>query len=137
MKFAAIADWADSDEFSVAFRCQQLQVTRSGYYAWRLGGVSDHDHADERLTRLIEQICGQARGNPGVRRVHAGLVALGHRLSRKRVWRLMKAAGRRGRHPRAWKQTTVPGDHPVPAPDLLGRDFTADEPNQKWCGDIT
>lgn len=37
----------------------------------------------------------------------------------------------------AWKRTTIPGDRPVPAPDLIGRQFTADRPNQKWCGDIT
>jgi putative transposase len=69
--------------------------------------------------------------------MHAALAALGHRLSRKRVWRLMKAAGLRGRHPKAWKRTTIPGQRPVGAPDLIGRDFTAAGPNQRWCGDIT
>ncbi len=69
--------------------------------------------------------------------MHAGLVAAGHRLSRKRVWRLMKAAGLQGRHPKAWKRTTVQGDQPVPAPDLIGRGFIAETPNQKWCGDST
>ena len=54
-----------------------------------------------------------------------------------RVWRLMKAAGLQGRHPRAWKKTTVHGERPVPAPDLIGRDFTAKGQNQRWCGDIT
>jgi transposase InsO family protein len=77
------------------------------------------------------------RGNPGVRRVHAELVTLGHRVSPKRVWRLMQAAGLQGRHPKPWKRTTIAGDAPVPAPDLIGRDFTAQAPNQRWCGDIT
>jgi putative transposase len=49
----------------------------------------------------------------------------------------MRLAGLRGRHPKAWKRTTVHGDKPVNAPDLIGRSFTATEPNQKWCGDIT
>ncbi len=49
----------------------------------------------------------------------------------------MKAAGLQGRHPKAWKRTTVPGEQPVNAPDLIGRDFTAAAPNQKWCSDIT
>lgn len=79
----------------------------------------------------------QGRGNPGVRRVWADLVAQGLRVSKKRVWRLMKAAGLRGRHPRAWRRTTIAGADPVPAPDLIGRCFSAQEPNQKWCGDIT
>ena len=69
--------------------------------------------------------------------MHAELASLGHRVGRKRVWRLMKAAGLQGRHPRAWKKTTVHGERPVPAPDLIGRDFTAKERDQRWCGDIT
>ena len=67
----------------------------------------------------------QLKGNPGVRRVHAELASLGHRVARKRVWRLMKQLGLQGRHPRAWKKTTIHGDKPVPAPDLIGRNFTA------------
>ncbi len=137
MKFAAIADWADQDEYPVAFMCAELGVSRSGYYAWRGAPVSVRASADEGLTALIVTICKQARGNPGVRRVRAGLAALGHRLSHKRVWRLMRAADLRGRHPKAWKRTTIAGDKPVPAPDLIGRDFTAAEANTKWCGDIT
>ena len=137
MKFAAIADWADSDEYPVTFMCEQLGVSRSGYYAWRTAPPSARAGADEHLGVLIGAIWRRARGNPGVRRVHAALAAAGHRVSRKRVWRLMKAAGLRGRHPRAWKCTTTHGERPVPAPDLVGRDFRAEQPNRRWCGDIT
>ncbi len=137
MKFAAIADWADQDDYPVAFMCEQLEVSRSGYYAWRGAKPSATADADAQFTALINTICAKARGNPGVRRVRAGLAALGHRLGHKRVWRLMKAAGLQGRHPKAWKRTTMPGEHPVPAPDLIGRSFTAEAVNEKWCGDIT
>ncbi|MDQ2850251.1 MAG: IS3 family transposase [Actinomycetota bacterium] len=137
MKFAAIADWADSKSFPVDFMCHQLDVSRSGYYAWRAAAPSEHAKADLSLTSQIRTICDQGRGNPGVRRVHASLAASGHRVSRKRVWRLMRAAGLQGRHPKAWKRTTVAGDTPVPAPDLIKRDFTSEAPNKKWCGDIT
>lgn len=137
MKFAAIANWAETGEFPVNFMCEQLEVSRSGYYAWRNAEPSARTTADEWLEALIINVYTQARGNPGVRRVHAALAALGHRLGPKRVWRLMKAAGLQGRHPRAWKRTTIHGERPVPAPDLIGRCFTAEEPNQKWCGDIT
>ena len=61
----------------------------------------------------------------------------GVRIARKRVWRLMHAAGLQGRHPRAWKKTTVAGLRPIDAPDLLEQDFTAEVPNTRWCGDIT
>ncbi len=137
MKFAAIADWADTGAFPVAFMCRQLDVSRSGYYAWLTAAPSARATDDAALSTLIATLYRHGRGNPGVRRVRAGLAALGRNLSHKRVWRLMRAAGLRGRHPRAWKRTTIAGDHPVPAPDLIGRNFTAEHPNQRWCGDIT
>ena len=138
MKFAAIADWVDSGEpFPVDFMCAELEVSRSGYYAWRGRGQSERDTADAELTALIRFMFDALRGNPGVRRIRAELAALGHRLAHKRVHRLMQAAGLQGRHPKAWKRTAVHGERPVPAPDLLGRDFTAPAANQRWVGDIT
>ena len=125
MIFAAIADWADAKEYSVEFMCAELGVSTSGYYAWRTRPASARARADEALLRLIGMIFKQLKGNPGVRRVHAELASLGHRVARKRVWRLMKQLGLQGRHPRAWKKTTIHGDKPVPAPDLIGRNFTA------------
>ena len=104
MKFAAIADWADSQTYPVGFMCDQLGVSRSGFYAWRAAAPSARARQDATLSVLIRRIHTGGRGNPGVRRVRAELAALGHRLSHKRVWRLMKAADLRGRHPRAWKR---------------------------------
>ena len=49
----------------------------------------------------------------------------------------MRAADLQGRHPKAWKRTTIKGEKPVSAPDLIGRNFTAPAPNIAWCGDIT
>jgi transposase InsO family protein len=137
VKFAAIADWAASGEYPVSFMCVQLGVSRSGYYAWRTAGPSQRSRDDTTLITIMRKVYADARGNPGVRRMRAGLAALGHGLSHKRVWRLMRVAGLRGRHPRAWKRTTIGGDRPVPAPDLIGRAFHAARPNTKWCGDIT
>jgi putative transposase len=137
VKFAAIADWADSDDFPIDFMCRELGVSRSGYYAWRGRAPSERDRFDTELLAIIAATHKRLRGNPGVRRMRAELRTLGHQLSHKRVWRLMKAADLQGRHPKAWKRTTVPGDAPVPAPDLIGRDFTAQAANQRWCGDIT
>lgn len=137
MKYAAIADWATSDKYTVAFMCDQLGVSRSGYYKWCAGEPSERDKKDSTLMRLIENLFDGLHGNPGVRRMHAALAAAGHRVGRKRVWRLMGALGLAGRHPRAWRRTTTPGQDPVGARDLLGQDFTADGPNQRWCGDIS
>ena len=137
MKFAAIADWADSDEYPVTFMCRELGVSTSGYYDWRKAGPSTRARTDAELIAIMGRLHADARGNPGVRRMRAELAAVGHRLRLKRVWRLMRAAGLRGRHPKAWKRTTLAGNRPVHAPDLIGRQFSAEAPDQKWCGDVT
>ncbi len=137
MIFAAIVGWAESKEYPVEFMCDQLAVSVSGYYAWRKRPASQRVRADEALSRLISSIFEQLKANPGVRRMHAELVARGHRVARKRVRRLMNQLRLQGRHPRAWKKTTIQGDKPVAAPDLIGRDFTATKANTRWCGDIT
>lgn len=137
MKFAAIADWAESDAYPVDFMCDQLDVSRAGYYKWLKREMSDHEKKDAMLVALIKKIFADLTGAPGVRRVWAELAARGHRVSRKRVWRLMKAEGLQGRHPKPYKRTTVHGQSPVPAPDLIGQTFHAERPNERWCGDIT
>ena len=137
MKFAAIANWAASRTYTVTFMCEALGVSRSGYYAWRARAASARAREDATLTTLIRAAHDAGRGNPGVRRIRADLAASGRRVSHKRVFRLMRAAGLAGRHPRAWKKTTVHGERPVCAPDLIGRDFTAAQAGTRWCGDIT
>ena len=128
---------AEKANFAVARMAELLDVSRSGYYAWRTTEPSQRSKDDTALIAVMRYLHARARGNPGVRRLWADLVSAGYRVSKKRVWRLMRAAGLRGRHPRAWKRTTVGGDHPVPAPDLIGRAFFAERPDEKWCGDIT
>lgn len=137
MKYAAIADWAPDKQYSIAFMCDQLGVVRQGYYRWRSTGPCARERTDTELTETIREIHRELHGHPGVRRVFAELVVRGVRVAAKRVWRLMRAAGLRGRHPRAWRKTTIAGQRPVDAPDLIGQDFTAAAPNTRWCGDIT
>jgi putative transposase len=69
--------------------------------------------------------------------VHAELVAKGERISRKRVARLMKAAGLEGVSRRKGIRTTVRCPDACPAPDLVERDFEAPGPDQLWVADIT
>ena len=116
VRFAAVAGWAYSDAYPVSFMCAWLGVSRSGYYAWRGAEPSKRSGDDSVLIAIMKKVYKEARGNAGVRRMRAGLAALGHLASHKRVHRLMQAAGLRGRRPKAWKRTTIGGDQPVPAP---------------------
>lgn len=138
MKYAAIANWVEHDEpFPVVFMCEQLGVSRSGFYDWCRRRPSDRDLSDAELTDKIRELHDRLPGRPGVRRVWAELAAGGWRVGRKRVWRLMRAAGLRGRTPLRWRRTTVAGRRPIDAPDLLEQDFHAEDTDTRYCGDIT
>ncbi|MFD9418771.1 IS3 family transposase [Streptomyces goshikiensis] len=77
------------------------------------------------------------RGTYGVRRIHAELRGFGHTVNRKRVERLMRINRLEGRYLRRRKRSTVPDRLAPRAPDLVQRDFRAEELNEKWCGGIT
>ncbi len=138
VKYAAIANWADSDDaFPVAFMCAQLEVSRSGYYDWRRRLPGRRELSDAELGEKIGELHRDLPGQPGVRRVWAELAAHGWRVGRKRVWRLMRAAGLQGRIPRRWRRTTIAGRRPIDAPDLLEQDFDVEDVDTAWVGDIT
>jgi putative transposase len=123
--------------FSVSTMCRGLGVSSSGYYAWRSRGPSSRSLADEALTERIRQIHEESRRTYGVPRVHFELVEKGGRIGRKRVARLMKAAGLQGVSRRKGIRTTVRCPEACPAPDLVERDFTAPGPDRLWVADIT
>ena len=122
-------------KYPVALLCRVLQVASSGYYAWRQRQPSRRSQTNAALTQQIRTIHERSRGTYGAPRMHAELHA-NQPVSRKRVARLMRAAGLAGRPPRRFRRTTIP-DPKVQLDDLVQRDFTASGPDQKWFGDIT
>jgi putative transposase len=105
--------------------------------AWRKRGPSDRSIDDAELTLRIRAIHRRSRGTYGCPRVHAELRADGERCGRKRVARLMRAAGIAGVHRRRFVVTTVRDPDAAPAPDLVKRDFHPDGPDRLWVADIT
>ena len=119
--------------------CELLKVSRSAYYAARGDEPSGREREDAELAAQIKTVHKESKGRYGVPRVHAQLRAEGKRHSRKRVARLMRAEGLRGRAAKRWKKTTVPDPAAAARADRIRRDFTADASklNTRWCGDIT
>lgn len=76
-------------------------------------------------------------GNYGAPMIHEELTDRGIHVGRKRVARLMKAAGLQGVSRRRKVRTTRRASNARPAPDLVDREFTADGPNELWVADIT
>ena len=121
----------------VTTACRVLDVSPSGYYAWRKRPLSSRAQADVELSAHIAAIHRASRGTYGAPRVHAELAALGLHVGRKRVARLMRALDVQGVSRRRWPRTTLRDPAQPPAPDLVARDFTAPGPDRLWVADIT
>jgi putative transposase len=121
----------------VATLCRVLGVSSSGYYAWHDRPPSARAHADAALTEEIRAIHARSRATYGAPRVHAELAALGVHVGRKRIARLMQAAGLAGVSRRPFVTTTRRDPTARPAPDLVQRSFTVDRPDRLWVADIT
>ncbi len=79
--------------YAVATMCRVLEVSTSGYYAWRSRMPSKRSMDEGVLQAEIEAIHRRSRATYGVPRVHAELRAEGTCVSRKRVARLMRRTG--------------------------------------------
>ncbi|MCX5114684.1 IS3 family transposase [Streptomyces sp. NBC_00378] len=130
---------AHASSFGVQRICRVLQISRSGYYRWITGAKAraGRQAAEDALVAEIREVHTAHKGTYGVRRVHAELRGFGHTVNRKRVERLMRQHRLEGRHLRRRKRTTIADRLAPPAPDLVQRDFSAGQLDEKWCGDIT
>jgi putative transposase len=122
--------------FPIATMCRLLGVSPSGYYAWTKRQPSRRARTDTALVVEIRAAHAASRGIYGAPRIHVDLAAKGFRVGRKRVARLMSAAGLAGVSRRKFVTTTVKGSDRQ-APDLVDRNFTAERPNLLWVADIT
>jgi putative transposase len=125
-------------EFTVSLMCRTLEVSRSGFYAWSRRPPSARAESEQRLRVEITAIHRLSRGSYGSPRVHAELQASGQRVNLKRVARVMRTAGLKGKKRRRFRCTTNSAHvHPI-APNVLARRFSmADGQNQVWVADIT
>jgi transposase InsO family protein len=129
---------AEKANYPVAVICRVLCVNRTSFLDWERRAPSDRTLGDAWLTDKIRTIHAASKGTYGARRVHAEL-RLGHgvRVGRKRVERLMRAAGISGLLPRKRRRTTVRLPGVRVAPDLVDRDFNPTAPDRTWSADIT
>ena len=136
-RFQFVAD--HSPRYGVKRLCQIVGVARSSFYHWRVTAPARaaRAEADAVLAQRIRAVHTASDGTYGVPRVTAELRDSGDRANHKKVARVMRGIGLQGLRLRRRHRTTVPDPAAAKAPDLIGRDFTAAAPNQRYVGDIT
>lgn len=140
MKFPFI-EFMEKDEIPVRLSCKVLDVSRSGFYAWRDRPESQREKENVILLNDIRKIHNESRKTYGLPRIHQELKYLGKRCGRARVSNLMKKAGISGLMKRRFRVRTTDSNHQNP---IAKRVFQTEEkgthptqPNQVWASDIS
>ncbi|WP_107097000.1 IS3 family transposase [Streptomyces sp. NBRC 110028] len=136
-RFQFVAD--HHRRYGVKRLCTILGIARSSFSYWRRTAADRavRQAADARLATRIRAVHRESDGTYGVPRITAELREAGERINHKRIARVMRSIGLAGVRLRRRHRTTVADPAAAKAPDLIGRDFTASEPNTKYVGDIT
>jgi putative transposase len=135
MRFQFVDD--HREEFHVTLMAKVLNVSPSGYYAWRRRPTSAREMANRQLIHQIKRVYKDNFGVYGSPRIYRELKDQGVVCSENRIARLMRLRGVRAKQVRRFKVTTKRNRAHRAAPNLLKRDFGADRPDQKWLADIT
>ncbi len=126
------------NEFAVSQLCQVLGAARGGFYRWRKSAPTARAEANGKLVEQMRQIHQAKRGNYGSPRMTEELRRRGHPCNHKRVERLMRQQGLRGRSARKRKVRTTDSQHDQPvAPNLLRDRPAPQKPDEVWVADIT
>ena len=140
--FIAVEKANRNSPYRVINMCDWLGVSTSGLYSHLAGVETDRARRRTKISNHITAAFEAGRGTYGVRRVHQ-VLQRSHdpevaSCSPKLVRSVMAELGLKACQPRAYKTTTQPDpDAPGTPTDLVGRDFTADQPGTKLVGDIT
>ena len=127
----------EEGHYPTSSMCRWSSVSKSGYYSWRDRPQSQTAIRREELAMMIKDVFERSDGTYGYRRIQVSLERRGVRADGSTIRSIMRDLGLQAAGPRAKVRTTVPAQDLDARPDLLRRDFTADEPGRKWCGDIT
>lgn len=128
---------AEKARYPVRMMCRLLEVATSGYYAWRNRGPSKRAQQDAVLGPRLVAAHHANRKVYGAPRLCRELKDEGFEIGRSRVARLMRQHGLAACPPKRFRKTTDSAHAHPTAPNVLGRDFTVDEPNRVWTADIT
>lgn len=136
-EYTARLDTHVGDAPTIGRMCAWLSVSRSGYYEWLNRPASATAKRREDLKIKIAALFDYYDQTYGYRRIHAELVRAGEQVGPELVRRLMRELDLVPCQPRPYRTTTVRDTDERQVPDLVRRDFTAEGPGRKLCGDIT
>ena len=134
---ALIAAQRDEHQIPQAVACRALGVSRSWFYKWKDGTLTPRAARRAALAAEVRRLFTAHRGTYGSPRITADLREAGWEVSKNTVAALMREQSLAARRKKKRRAMTRPGKGRWRAPDLVKRDFPAQEINTKWYGDGT
>ena len=118
--------------------CKVLDVSRSGFYAWRNRPQSARQQKQQAIVNEIESIhLDRDMKNYGSPRMHQELASRGHTVSENTVAKLMSQHGIHATSSRKFRVMTDSNHSHPAAENTLNREFSQSGPNRVWLADIT
>ena len=135
MRYRAIQE--HDRRYPIRLMCRALTVSAAGYYAWRTRPESTRSADTRALLSAIRVIHQESRETYGSPSICDALIKQGHCVGEHRVARLMRGEGIRAKTVKKWRATTQ-SNHRLPvAENTLACQFTVEQPNRVWAGDLT
>jgi transposase InsO family protein len=136
--YAGIDQVVLMESFAASAVCDALEVSRSGFYAWRSGEASRRAAVDGELTPMICDVFWQHRRRYGARRIAVALSQRGIACGVARVARLLKNQGLQAIQPKSYRPRTTESRHRLGYNENLLKDGKAPvRVDEVWVGDIT
>lgn len=127
---------AEKKAYPLALLCDVMQVSRSGYYAWRNRENSPRQQEYERLIPVVQETHKISKQTYGARRIAKEVEDLGISCGKSKARTLMKLANVSAKQKKKFKVTTD-SKHSLPvSPNLLNRQFNIDEPDKVYVSDL-
>jgi len=136
--YAGIDQLVVTERFAASAVCDLLEVSRSGFYAWRSGAESLREKRDQELAPVIREVFWHHRRRYGARRVAVELSSRGIACGVARVARLLKTLGFQAIQPQSYRPRTTQSRHRLGYnQNLLSGRAAPERINEVWVGDIT
>lgn len=119
-------------------QCRVLEVSRSGYYAWRKGQTHQMKETSKKMEQQIIDTFRQHKRRYGSRRICKTIQGVGSTVSRYKAGKVLRKYGLKAIQPRSFVPKTTDSRHAYKiSPNLLLNRAMPQKPNEVWVGDIT
>lgn len=136
-KFKAILYFYKEEQWNIAWMCRTLEVSKAGYYKWLHRTESEAERKNQQLAALIQEYDERFNHILGYRRMTSWINHFNHtHYKRKHVQHIMQKLGIKAII-RPKKKKYASSSPETTAENLLGRNFNASRPNEKWATDVT